>query len=281
MANWADLPADMISELTFYLKGDEYDRFRAVCKGWRERTEERAPQLILMNFAENDNTINALAFFDIVCKIVKPVSPSVFRAVQGSHYMGSSHGWLFLGRYLDGNLHVSLLDPFARKESLITLPPLGHQPQGCVAGRILVSQQPSSIQLKNHNLVVVYCSRDVNGDISSRMRFIKPVQERVWGSVWLGKPPSDILSMDGGFYVNFDGVLSLVDIENEDVLEKCLSLPGLSRELSSDPSLSLRKRRGAWVPVHNYHPSGLLVKMSYFWCNRSTRYIPVGWIASA
>lgn len=134
MANWADLPADMISELTFYLKGDEYDRFRAVCKGWRERTEERAPQLILMNFAENDNTINALAFF------------------------------------------------------------------------------------------------------------IKPVQESDWGSVRLGKQPSDILSMDGGFYVNFDGVLSLVDIENEKVLDKHLSLAGLSRELSSDPSLSLIKK---------------------------------------
>lgn len=197
-------------------------------------TRERVPYVILVEFDDRNHTIRALSLFDIIQKRIVQLEPSVFRKVQNCHYLGSSHGCLFVGRFIEEALHITLLNPFAN-EPPINLPALNCQPTGIV----LLSERPTSV--RNDHMTVVYCPRS-DGRFLLQARFIRLTANSDWQNIWFTGIPDDVLAMEGQFYVNFKGILRKMDVENHGLYEEkfTLLLPGLPRSQSSDPTLNLR-----------------------------------------
>ncbi|KAJ4781750.1 F-box protein SKIP23 [Rhynchospora pubera] len=116
MGNWEDLPTDLIITISTHItRNADYIRFRAACSSWRSATDARPhhlPRQIPFLLLSGD----AFTFY----------SPTEDRSYfvpfpSGSHYhfLGSSHGWLFL---VGPTTSLILLNPFAR--TMITLPPV-------------------------------------------------------------------------------------------------------------------------------------------------------------
>lgn len=116
MGNWEYLPTDLIISIsTCIARNADYIRFRATCSSWRSATDNRPHHLP-----------RQIPFLLLPGETFTFYSPSENRSYlipfpNGTqyHFLGSSHGWLFL---MGPTTSLFLLNPFAR--SMIALPPV-------------------------------------------------------------------------------------------------------------------------------------------------------------
>lgn len=89
MVNYANLPSDILQEITKFLSFSDYIRFRAVCSQWYKMTNERHyfPQ----------KQYPWLLFFDIDSpKLFSPLEEKIYQLeipeLYGRNCVGSSYG---------------------------------------------------------------------------------------------------------------------------------------------------------------------------------------------
>ncbi|KAJ4751095.1 F-box family protein [Rhynchospora pubera] len=108
MADWSELPADMLEHLTGFLPIQDYHRFSAVCRNWgmvaKERRHSPAQQIPWLAMGELEDT-KKRKFYDLL------EDRHYYLDVPelcGTVLCGSSYGWLFT---LDRKLNFRLVNP--------------------------------------------------------------------------------------------------------------------------------------------------------------------------
>ncbi|KAH7658612.1 F-box domain-containing protein [Dioscorea alata] len=260
--DWASFPwIAMINFIANDLNAVDHVRFRSVCSQWRRHTQERqkAPFLILVDLDNRDDTIKTLSFFDIVGKAIIPLRPLASQRVANSYYLGSSRGWIFVGKYTaaqNGNqeqLRIALVNPFT--DDIINLPMLSNHP----GGRVFLLNSPRNLQSNSHFLIVVYyVDIDNNGQPTAQVNVIELRHENHWTTFLLDQRPNDVIVCDGQLCGNYLGALNLINTETQQLVNHLIFLlPGLLPALSSDPALFLRFFEDLHGRLH------LLFTMSY------------------
>ncbi|XP_078151270.1 putative F-box protein At4g22170 [Carex rostrata] len=119
MANWSELPNDILERLTNLLPLPDYHRFGAVCQNWwaiakqkHHRPAHRLPWLVL----RGDDPTSKCTFFNLSENRHYYLD---IPELRGHYLCGSSFGWLFT---IDNKLNCHLLNPLTRKQ--YHLPPL-------------------------------------------------------------------------------------------------------------------------------------------------------------
>ncbi|KAH7658614.1 F-box domain-containing protein [Dioscorea alata] len=243
--DWSLLPwKTMIRSITDDLNAVDHVRCRSVCSQWHRHTQERkkAPLVILIDRESEEDTIKALSFFDIIGKAVIPLRPLASQRVANSYYLGSSRGWIFVGTYTaeaqNGNedqLRIKLLNPFT--DDIINLPMLSNHPRG----RVFLLDSPRNLQMNHELTVVYYLDTDDLGQPDSEVNFIElNGDENQWTTFWLDKRPSDVIALVGLLCANYFGLLKVINLDTQILLDHSLLLPGIVHNLSSDPALFLR-----------------------------------------
>ncbi|KAH7658613.1 F-box domain-containing protein [Dioscorea alata] len=224
------------------LSAVDHVRFRSVCLQWHRHTQERqkAPLVILIDRDDEDHTIKAFSFLDIIRKAIIPLRPLASENVANSYYLGSSRGWIFVGTYTaaqNGNqdqLRIKLLNPFT--DDIINLPILSNHPRG----RVFLLDSPRNLQNNKELTVVYYLDTDNMGHPDAQVNFIQLGRENQWVTFWLNKLPNDVIALEGRLYANFLGLLEVINLETQQLVDFNLILPGLLPIQSSDPALFLR-----------------------------------------
>ncbi|KAJ4769456.1 F-box family protein [Rhynchospora pubera] len=118
MANWLELPDDMLEHLTSFLPIQDYHRFSAVCRNWcivaKQKRYCPAPQIPWLALGETKD-IKKRKFYNIMEKRHYYLDVP---QLHGKVLCGSSYGWLFT---LDRKLNFHLVNPLSRE--LYDLPP--------------------------------------------------------------------------------------------------------------------------------------------------------------
>ncbi|KAH7658600.1 F-box domain-containing protein [Dioscorea alata] len=245
--DWSSLPVALIVCTAERLNAVNHVRFRSVCTAWRQHTEERrkAPLLILVDFngrlhASEPHRIKALSLFDIIRKEIIPIRLSASFRVSNCYYLGSSHGWIFIGRVpvspsgSNGQrLKIRLLNPFT--DDFIDLPSLRNVPP---IGRVFLFGQPGNLQDNNHP-TVIYHLVDDDDPYTSEVNFIN-TDEQQWSTFLILDHPDDVVAIEDHLYFNKGGVLTEISLEIGIRLDVKLLLRGLLPVLSSDSTLCLR-----------------------------------------
>ncbi|KAH7658611.1 F-box domain-containing protein [Dioscorea alata] len=241
--DWSSLPDLAIASTSLFLNAVDHARFRSVCSQWRRHAQERqkAPLVILIDRESEEDTIKALSFFDIIGKAIIPIRPLASQRVANSYYLGSSRGWIFVGKYTaarNGNqeqLRIALLNPFT--DDIINLPMLSNHPRG----RVFLLDSPRILQINHELTVVYYLDTDNLGHPDSQVIFIELNGDvNQWVTFWLDERPSDVIASEGLLYANYFGLVKQIDLDTQILLDENLLLPGIVHNLSSDPALFLR-----------------------------------------
>ncbi|KAH7670202.1 F-box domain-containing protein [Dioscorea alata] len=116
MADFENIPKDMLQEITKFLSIPDYIRFGAVCSHWLEVIKE--------GYYFPHKQLPWLIFFDIESpRVFNPLDEKVYQIelpeLHQRHCAGSSHGWLIT---IDLNLNINLLNPFSKDQ--VKLPQL-------------------------------------------------------------------------------------------------------------------------------------------------------------
>ncbi|KAJ3701025.1 hypothetical protein LUZ61_004730 [Rhynchospora tenuis] len=109
MADWLELPNDMLEHLTSFLSLPDYHRFSAICHNWRSVARQNPPRQLPWLVLEEDDVTNKCKFFSLEENRTYLID---IPELQGQHLCGSSYGWLFT---MDVDLNFRLLNPFTRK----------------------------------------------------------------------------------------------------------------------------------------------------------------------
>ncbi|KAJ4797236.1 F-box family protein [Rhynchospora pubera] len=119
MANWSELPIDLLEYLTSFLSLPDYHRFGAVCQNWwsvakqkHSRPANQLPWLVL----GDDYATQKRTFFNLLENKHYCID---IPELRGQYLCGSFYGWLFT---IDIQLNARLLNPFTGKQ--YDLPPL-------------------------------------------------------------------------------------------------------------------------------------------------------------
>ncbi|KAJ4809315.1 F-box family protein [Rhynchospora pubera] len=120
MANWSELPNDVLEYLTNFLPLPDYHRFGAVCQTWCSIAKQklhRPPHLPWLVLG-HDNATQKRTFFNLSENKNYDIE---IPELQGQYICGCSYGWLFT---IDTELNCHLLNPLTRKQyDLPTVPP--------------------------------------------------------------------------------------------------------------------------------------------------------------
>ncbi|KAH7658827.1 F-box domain-containing protein [Dioscorea alata] len=116
MADFENIPKDMLQEITKFLSIPDYIRFGAVCSHWLEVIKE--------GYYSPHKQLPWLIFFDIESpRVFNPLDEKVYRIelpeLHQRHCAGSSHGWFIT---IDLNLNINLLNLFSKNQ--VKLPQL-------------------------------------------------------------------------------------------------------------------------------------------------------------
>ncbi|KAH7658605.1 hypothetical protein IHE45_17G099900 [Dioscorea alata] len=231
--DWSSLPVTPIVLTAERLNAVDHVNFRSVCMGWRGQTQERrkAPLLILVDLDNRLHHIKALSFFDIIRKEIIPLRLLASFHVSNCHYLGSSHGWIFVGQVpvaRQSRLRIRLVNPFTNE--YIHLPWLTNPPHG----RLFLLKSS-----EHHRVIYVYyvASSDIGN--ASQVNFLRD-DEREWSTFWLVTPPDDVVAIGDRLFANDGGVLTEINLEAGRRLGRKVLLPGLHKAMSSDSTLFLR-----------------------------------------
>ncbi|KAJ4768408.1 F-box family protein [Rhynchospora pubera] len=108
MANWSELPADVLKHIIGFLPIQDYHRFSAVCRYWgmvaKERRHSPAQQIPWLAMGELEDT-KKRKFYDVLEARHYYLDVPELR---GTVLCGSSYGWLFT---LDRELNFRLVNP--------------------------------------------------------------------------------------------------------------------------------------------------------------------------
>ncbi|KAJ4778080.1 F-box family protein [Rhynchospora pubera] len=108
MANWSDLPDDMLEYLTSFLPIQDCHRFSAVCQNWHIAAKQKryspAQQIPWLALGETDDK-KKRKFYDLLEDRHYYLDAP---GLRGKVFCGSSYGWLFT---LDRKLNFHLLNP--------------------------------------------------------------------------------------------------------------------------------------------------------------------------
>jgi Protein of unknown function (DUF295)/F-box domain len=112
MAEWSDLPIDVLEHLTSFLPLPDYHRFSAVCRNWQIATKQRryspAEQLPWL-LVRGESDPHKRRVFSISENRHYNIG---FPELEGQYVCGSSYGWLFT---VDKDLKLRLLNPLVGK----------------------------------------------------------------------------------------------------------------------------------------------------------------------
>ncbi|XP_030968889.1 putative F-box protein At1g65770 [Quercus lobata] len=172
---WAHLPVPVLCLIMDNLSEPIYHAwFAGVCKQWHlvakdyNKKKKALPMLLLS--LNNDHKTRRVLYGITEGKIFKNINLEVFYARR---CCGFSHGWLAT---VDENMAITLLNPFKKSATKITLPSLKHRkrikiPQFNVL-KVILSHNPTSSQ-DNYAVVVIYAPSDL-------LAFINPTQQYAW-----------------------------------------------------------------------------------------------------
>ncbi|KAM4083986.1 hypothetical protein ACB094_08G098800 [Castanea mollissima] len=148
--------------------------FAGVCQQWHliakdyNKKKKALPMLLLS--LNNDHKTRRVLYGITEGKIFKNIYLEVFYARR---CCGFSHGWLAT---VDENMAITLLNPFDKSASKITLPSLKHRKRIKIAQfnvlKVVLSHNPTSSQ-DNYAVVVIYAP-------SNFLAFINPTQQHAW-----------------------------------------------------------------------------------------------------
>ena len=109
MADFANLPGDILQELLKFLSFSDYIRFSAVCLHWSEVAKKRYQSL--------QKQLPSLIFDANFQKLLDLLEGKIYQIeipeLYDRHCLGSSYGWLIM---IDTNLNINLLNPFSKAQ---------------------------------------------------------------------------------------------------------------------------------------------------------------------
>lgn len=214
--DWSSLPWLVINCTSKLLNAIEHVHFRSVCSEWRAHTEERqkAPLIILIDQSRRDDTIKAIALFDLIGKQIITL-PYFSRFSQGKHhYLGSSHGLIFIGRIHNRHLKIKIVSPLTGLQ--IDIPPLAHKSSDI--GRVFL------LGGVGYPFRIIHYRRNAYG---AYLHFLTFHEEDQWTLVCLKSLPDDIVATKAQLFANYNGVLYEVSLETKRLSKEEFLLPGL------------------------------------------------------
>lgn len=190
MADYANLPRDILQEMLKFFSFSDYIRFSAVCLRWSEVAKEscHSPQ----------KQLSSSIFFDAnFQRLFDPLEEKIYQIempeLHERHCLGFSYGWLIMS---DINLNINLLNPFSKAQ--VMLPQLPHNVYICrPIGRLhqliykaVISADPS----KSSNYIVAAYF------FHSKLIFWRQ-GDLTWTIIGIDFLFEDILWYNGAFYV--------------------------------------------------------------------------------
>ncbi|KAF3338950.1 putative F-box protein [Carex littledalei] len=195
VANWSELPKDILGYLIGFLPLPDYYRFGAVCRNWftvaREKHYRSAQQLPWLVLGEDIATEKRIFYILSENKHYYIDIPEL----HGQFVCGSSFGWLFT---VDIALNIRMLNPFTRKSYDLPRLDFGHEhfsikcEQHRLVHKIILDHDPS--ERSNFTVMLI-------GSGHHRQVAFWRQGDPTWTSVTLpnGKI-SDIIFSKGKFY---------------------------------------------------------------------------------
>ncbi|KAJ3684024.1 hypothetical protein LUZ61_013188 [Rhynchospora tenuis] len=202
MANWSELPDDMLEHLTSFLPIQDYHRFSAVCRNWRLVAKQKryspAQQIPWLALGDIEDT-KKRKFYNLL---------------EGRHYYldvpelcgtvlcGSSYGWLFT---LDHKLNFHLVNPLTGECYDLPRPPPFYE------GRIELEMRLDAEELQRGLVfkAILDCDPRTRSDFTALIlcgEYYTPAFWTAGDTIWtvitdLPYRPDDIAFYEGNFYI--------------------------------------------------------------------------------
>ncbi|KAJ1687965.1 hypothetical protein LUZ63_019355 [Rhynchospora breviuscula] len=202
MADWSELPADVLEHLIGFLPIQDYHRFSAVCRYWgmvaKERRHSPAQQIPWLAMGELEDT-KKHKFYDLLENRhyyldVPELSSTVL--------CGSSYGWLFT---LDRKLNFHLVHPLTGECYDLPRPPPFYE--GHVEREIYLEAE----ELQHFLVIKAILDYDprTKSDFTALIlygAYYTPAFWRVGNTIWttitgISYVPDDITFFEGKFYI--------------------------------------------------------------------------------
>ncbi|XP_078148533.1 F-box/kelch-repeat protein At1g57790-like [Carex rostrata] len=208
MADWSNLPNDMLEYITSFIAMPDHHRFSAVCKNWRfvakqkQKRHSPAPQLPWLILGEDQETKKRKFYSLSEDRHYSIDIPELY----GRYIAGSSHGWLFA---IDIKITGILINPFTRE--FHQLPPF---PSFCdnVDVTTLVDHDHEEMQrLIVTKGILSHDPKVMRSDFTAMILFGEKNTPAIWrpgDSNWtvikgrgVGVAMDDAIYLNGNFYV--------------------------------------------------------------------------------